>query len=264
MRRLIVTRPAAEAAAWVQAFQALGWEVRDWPLIEFSAPTDRHSLERGRAAWLDHDAVMFVSPQAVSGFFEQGVSGSGAVPSRRPRCWAPGPGTMRALQAAGVQASDIDAPPPQSPQFDSEALWAVVQDQVRPGHRLLVVRGETASVSVPQGTTGSGRDWLVRQCEAAGGGVDWCVAYRRQPPRWTAQRLAEARRALVDGSVWLFSSSEALDNLASLLPGADVSAAEAVVTHPRIAEAARRMGFGRIHSARPVPADVLRALEFRQ
>nr|MBP6778299.1 uroporphyrinogen-III synthase [Piscinibacter sp.] len=52
--------------------------------------------------------------------------------------------------------------------------------------------------------------------------------------------------------VWLFSSSEAIDNLAALAGSqADWSQARAVATHGRIAERARRLGLADVGLARP-------------
>ena len=57
------------------------------------------------------------------------------------------------------------------------------------------------------------------------------------------------------------SADEALAALEGLWPDADWSAATALATHPRIAQAARETGFGRVIESRPGLDDVLRALE---
>jgi len=182
------------------------------------------------------------------------------------RYWAPGPGTARALVAAGAPAERIDAPPADAEQFDSEALWAVVAGQVSPGARILVVRGSSDAGAEPASgadapARGQGRDWLAQQCQQAGARVDWCVAYRRQRPLWSSERCAQACAAASDGSIWLFSSSEAIAHLGALLPGQDWHAACALTTHARIAQAARALGFGAVHQTRPALPDVVRALE---
>jgi uroporphyrinogen-III synthase len=265
--RLIVTRPAAEAAHWVRVLHDHGWPAHALPLIDIGEPASaqaRAALQTWRADWQRADALMFVSGAAVSHFFADGVA-----PPTAPittRFWAPGPGTVRllaqALAALGVPPDHIDAPAEDAAQFDSEHLWPVVAPQVRAGSRILIVRG--LSVDAPPGAAavaGSGRDWLIRQCEAAGARIDGCVAYERRPPvlgEGDAQRMLEATRA---GSVWLFSSSEALAALRALQPQAHWGAAAALATHPRIAQAARETGFGRVIESRPSLDDVLRALE---
>ncbi|MEN9904791.1 MAG: hypothetical protein RLZZ555_1356 [Pseudomonadota bacterium] len=258
MRRAVVTRPEAEARRWVSALERQGWQALALPLIAIGPPADPLALARARARLADHDALMFVSPAAVAQFFAV-QRWTDDYASGRTRCWAPGPGTARALLAAGVPPERIDQPAPDAENFDSEALWRAVQAQLVPGHRLLVVRGQSdAGAASPQG---KGRDWLARQCQALGGSVDWCVAYRRQAPDWSDAERKLARDASRDGSVWLLSSSEAVGHLADLLPGADWSRALALATHPRIAEAAQVMGFGRVLQSRPTLADVLSTLE---
>ncbi|AOF87850.1 uroporphyrinogen-III synthase HemD family protein [Hydrogenophaga sp. RAC07] len=265
--RLIVTRPATEAAQWVQVLHAHGWPAHALPLIDIGEPTSeqaRAALQAWRADWQRADALMFVSGAAVSHFFADGVA-----PPTAPittRFWAPGPGTVRllaqALTTLGVAVDRIDSPPDDAAQFDSEHLWPVVAPQVRAGSRILIVRG--LSVNAPPGAgpvAGNGRDWLIHQCEAAGARIDGCIAYERRPPvlgEGDAQRMLEATKA---GSVWLFSSSEALAALRVLQPQAHWGAATALATHPRIAQAARETGFGHVIESRPSLNDVLRALE---
>ncbi len=269
LQRLIVTRPAAEAAGWVDALLAQGWPAQALPLIRIAEPQDSRTaqaLHHVRAHWPDMDALMFVSGAAVSHFFARDVA---PVPpgGTQTRFWAPGPGTARLLALAlarlGLPADRVDSPPADAAQFDSESLWPVVAPQMRAGRRITVVRGASLDPLDPPSAaaTGNGRDWLIRQCEAAGAQVQACVAYERHPPAWTADERTLARQARAAGSVWLFSSSEALDHLLSADPGGDWSQASALVTHPRIAARARAAGFGQVTECRPALPDVVRALE---
>lgn len=252
MNTVVVTRPAREAAQWVDALRAAGHDAQPFPLIEIADPPDPAALAAVRQQVGSFDALMFVSAQAVDRFW--------AAPGPAPdtgstRCWAPGPGTARALARAGVPPARVDQPSAQAEQFDSEALWAVVAPQLRPGHRLLVVHGVSADGH-------AGRDWLVRRCEAAGGTVTRCVAYRRRAPAACEQADRERCRRWADaGAWWLFSSSEALGHLRGLCPDQDWRHARALVTHPRIAQAAHELGFGRVQETRPALPDVLRTLE---
>ena len=267
--RLIVTRPAAEVDQWVQALSAQGWPAQALPLIEIGEPTSAHAreaLRAWRAAWAQVDALLFVSGAAVSHFFAQGVA---ARPSAafNTRFWAPGPGTARQLEQAigalGIGPERIDSPPADAAQFDSEHLWPVVAPQVVPGSRILIVRGSSSTdAPAPEGAVpGHGRDWLIRQCEARGATVEGCVAYERRPPVLDDGARALVGQATGPGSVWLFSSSEALAALCAVQPSARWTEATALVTHPRIAQAARAAGFGSVIESRPSLPDVLRALE---
>lgn len=260
--RVIVTRPLADARTWVDDLVNAGLDAVALPLIDVTGPPVPQAVAEAWRNIADMDAVMFVSGNAATYFFQQKPVGSpvfvaqGAI---KTRAYAPGPGTATALLHAGVASEWIDAPPPDSSQFDSEALWAVVKHQVKPGFRLLVVRGATAESEGREG--GVGRDWFAQQVRAAGGDVAFVVAYQRGAPHWSAEQSERAHAALADGSVWLLTSSEAVGNLLTLCPGQSLQRARAVATHPRIANAARSAGFGTVLESKPSLAALLSSIE---
>ncbi|WP_372657393.1 uroporphyrinogen-III synthase [Hydrogenophaga sp.] len=265
LQHLVVTRPAAEAGRWVQALCEQGWPAQALPLIEIGVPQDAAtlaSLAHWRQHWHSVDAVFFVSGAAVQHFFA-----AGSLPARGategPRLWAPGPGTAQALVRLGVDAARIDAPPADASQFDSEALWAVVAPQVRPGRQILLVRGVSPGAQVPAepGLGGSGRDWMIQQIQSRGAQLSACVAYERRAPVFSTTDRALLNQATSASSLWLFSSSEALDHLVHAAPELAWDRCAALVTHPRIAAAARAAGFSRVVETRPALADVLSTLE---
>lgn len=130
--RVIVTRPAREAAQWVHGLASHGIAAVALPLIAIgpcTAPEAIHALEAARARSGSYRALMFVSGNAVTYFFgsKQAVALVESSPiAIKTRAWAPGPGTAWALAEAGVPAALIDGPAPDAPQFDSEALWQQV------------------------------------------------------------------------------------------------------------------------------------------
>ncbi len=249
--RVVLTRPAEEAARWARDLQQRGHDPLVLPLIAIGPPPQPQALATAWAQLADCAAAMFVSATAVRGFFE------GRPRPWPPGCraWAPGPGTAAALQQAGVPAAQVDSPAAASEQFDSEALWPVVQDQARHGARVLLVQG--AGESGPA----MGRPWLADRLAARGVHVDAVAAYRRVLPAWSELQVGQARAAAADGSVWLFSSSEAVRNLLQLVPGTGWKAARAVATHERIARAAREAGFGVVCPSRPSVDAVSATLE---
>jgi uroporphyrinogen-III synthase len=246
--RVVVTRPAREARRWVAQLQARGIDAVALPLIDIGPVDDRHPLQEAWRRLGEYAAVMFVSANAVDHFFKEKEalpSVKWCYPAIKTRAWATGPGTSQALLQAGLARTQIDAPAEDARQFDSEALWARVCAQVQPGQRVLMVRGGDATGQ------GAGRDWLADQVAAAGARVDRLIAYRRLPPAFAGDQQAWVRQAASDGSVWLFSSSEAVGHLAALCPAQDWSRARAIATHPRIAETARSVGFGVVCESRP-------------
>jgi uroporphyrinogen-III synthase len=278
--RVLVTRPERDALAWAQQLQRSGIEAEAFPLIEIApltAAANVQALEQARQALASYCACMFVSGHAVEHFFAknpvaaQQVRPQSAInliankfPTQMPpelRFMAPGPGTVAALVAAGISPERIDAPAPDARQFDSETLWQVIGPRDWQGRRVLVVRGQGVDAA-PDSTASSGRDWLARQWAAAGAQVDFLSVYQRRAPTLSAAQGQRAVAASADGSVWLFSSSEAVANLTGLpdLAGVDWSGARAVVTHPRIAETVRALGWGVVVESRPALVDVRAAL----
>lgn len=263
--RVIVTRPERDARHWVAQLQQTGFAAEALPLIDIAPVSDDENRQALRQVWealADYAACLFVSGHAVEHFFR--ANPALQLPPGL-RCMAPGPGTVAALLVAGVPAAQIDAPAPDAGQFDSEALWQVIGRRDWRGRRVLIVRGHSPGA----GGVSSGRDWITRQWQQAGAQVDFVGVYQRQAPQLTQTQLERARAASVDGSVWLFSSSEALANLlgAEGMAGVDWRAARAVATHPRIEKAVYAAGWGVVVASRPALQDiraVLASLESAQ
>ena len=238
---LIVTRPAAQASIWVQELCELGCEARALPLIGIAPATDLESVSRSWRELLSFSVVMFVSANAVSGFY----GGKPAALSWPEGVLAAstGPGTSAALRAAGVGDAQIVEPSATSPQFDSEALWLQLQGRFDNWRErsVLVVRGE------------QGRDWLGDTMRELGARVDYVAVYHRQAPQPDTVGLALLAAALLHPQrhVWLFSSSQAVAHLQQLAPQAAWRQSQAWVTHPRIAQVAREAGFGGVLELRP-------------
>ncbi len=270
--RVFVTRPQAEAVRWVQALLGEQIDAVSLPLIEIRPVVDDHAVHAAWQAIAEFDAVMFVSSAAVTHFFCDSVrQGSHWPGGGAPRAWAPGPGTAAALVAAGVAPGEIDAPDPHSGQFDSESLWRQVGPTVRPGQKVLVVRGAqgdakpaaaVAGVAAPQPPNGGqGRDWLAQKLIAQGAQVRFVAAYRRCAPATAVLRQAALQAHAVAPACWLFTSSQAIENLVAALPDHTWARAQALVTHPRIAAAARAAGFGVVQESRPALADVVASIK---
>ena len=240
--RIIVTRPAAQAADWVARLQARGIDAVALPLIGIAPVEDGSALV---AAWRTLERqrlVVFVSPNAGEQFF-----------SHRPPSLAwpdavlaasPGPGTTRVLVELGVPAGQIVEPAADAAQFDSESLWLRLSTRDWQGADVLIVRGD------------GGRDWLADTLRSHGARVATVAAYGRVAPTFDEHAAALLRAAIErpQSHLWFFSSSEAIDNLATSAPpaaAAEWSRAQAIATHPRIAARARQLGFAQVIESRP-------------
>ena len=264
--RVIVTRPARDAAPWVDAMVATGLDAVALPLIAVEPVADPEPIRQAWSRIASYSGVMFVSGNAVEHFFMQKPALAPvfiAQPAIKniafTKALATGPGTVQALLKAGVEAGFIEAPSAEAGQFDSEALWHVMGASVKAGQRFLIVRGQDGSDL--QASAGVGRDWFASQLQGAGAHVDLVAAYRRCLPPWGDAERSLAVAAATDESVWLFSSSQAIVNLTALLPAQSWERARAVVTHARIAAAARQVGFGVVCESRPTLADTVASIE---
>ncbi len=231
---LLVTRPAEQAAGWVSKLRAQGLRAEALPLIAIGPAPDAHALSEMLAALRPGALVMFVSPNAVQ---QTAAALGGRLPwPEGVRAGATGPGTVAALQAAGVNPGRIVAPSEVALQFDSEALWALLQHEDWQGRQVRVVRGE------------GGREWFAETLRAAGAEVQLVQGYSRCAATLDVHGQALLQQALAwpQDCVWLFSSSEGIDHLMAMAPQADWSASVAWVSHPRIAERARSRGWRQV------------------
>ena len=237
--RLVVTRPAAQAGAWVEQLVARGVDAVAVPLIEIGAPADPAPVAAAWQGLARRAAVVFVSGNAVARFFAARPAGA-AWPEGIVAA-VPGPGTADGLRAEGVPDAAIVAPAADAAQLDSQSLWRELAHRDWRGKRVLVVRGD------------GGRDWLIERFTEAGAIVDTVAAYRRLPPRLSAEARRELDAALAAPAqhVWLFSSAEAIGHLVALDGVAIAPGARAIVTHPRIAMRARHAGFTEVHEVQP-------------
>ena len=280
-RRVIVTRPEHDAGLWVSRLQQHGFKALSLPLIGIagvSSVVDISALQLAQNSLNGYTACMFVSSNAVDYFFRPFLDRKQALAQSKHaqaapntvaidilsklRFLAPGPGTAAALLAAGVPASQIDTPPPDAAQFDSEALWQVVGQRDWRGARVLIVRGKVDAADASKDSTGTGREWLIEKLRACGSTVNVVSSYQRCAPELSSEQIDIAKAAGRDGSVWLFSSSEAVANLTSQPRLKDVNwqAAIAIATHPRIQAAAQAAGWGVVQSSRPAIEDIVAAL----
>ncbi len=242
---LLVTRPQPQADAWVSALRAHGVPAHALPLLQIE-PAAEPAARDAAGALERYGLLVFVSPNAVQSFVA--LRPPGAAWPAATFAGSTGAGTTQALREAGVPAAQIVEPPREAVQFDSEALWQRLREREWAQAHVLIVRGD------------GGREWLGEQLRGVGARVDLVRAYRRVAPQWSAEQQALAARALAaPHSVWLLSSSHALQHLRDLLQHATWHEAIAWATHERIAEAARAFGFGHVRGVTPTPQAVASA-----
>jgi len=238
--RIVITRPARQSAGLAQQIAALGGKPVMFPAIVILPPADRSALDRAQRDLAQYDYAVFVSANAV----EYGVGDPASWPEHLVAL-APGPGTTTALAAVGIGKVRMPATT-----MDSEGLLALPELADVKGKRIVIYRG------------GGGRDLLGDSLAGRGAQIDYVDCYRRAKPHGDFGTVAAAWRAGEIDALTL-TSTEGLDNLWELfdqLSRPSIAATPTFVPHPRIAERARVLGFGRVLVTAPTDAGLLASL----
>jgi len=209
-RRILVTRPRAQAGRLARLIEDAGGQALLFPAIEIEDVAPPAALSRLQ----DFDLAIFVSPTAVA----KAMPHVGGWPASL-RVAAVGAGTRRELEKRGL--ANVIAP---TSGADSEALLATPQLGEVAGKRIVILRGD------------GGRALLGDTFVQRGAKVEYVTCYRRLLPKppphsWKAGEL-DAVTA---------SSSQGLDNLFAVLDQDMLRATPLIVPHERIAERARSL-----------------------
>jgi uroporphyrinogen-III synthase len=234
-RRILVTRPAAQAEGLARRIREAGGEPVCVPAIEIRDIEDLASAHAVADALEAFGLAIFVSGNAVR-------RGLAILRARRgARSWPAGlrvatvgQGSREALLAEGF--AEVLAPEGRS---DSEALLALpalAPARVR-GVRVAIFRGD------------GGRALLGEALERRGARVSYAACYRRVRPEGGALRAAW--RAGLDAVT--VTSAEGLANLLDMLGGeaARLAALPVFVPHARVAAEAARRGLANARVAGP-------------
>jgi uroporphyrinogen III methyltransferase/synthase len=202
-RRVIVTRPRAQAARLAALLEGYGAEVVAVPTIRIEPPEDPGPLERAVGALARFHWIVFTSANGVAAFGRRlAAAGLDARAVGSARLAAIGPETAAALRPLGLAADLVP------PEFRAEGLAAALGPRVGPATEVLLVRAAEA------------RDLLPRELGALGARVTVAPAYRTVAAKEGAGRvvaLCEARR--VDAVT--FTSSSTVRGFLGLLPRDD-------------------------------------------
>ena len=215
--KVLVTRPAGQAATTINAILANGGIAQAFPLIEIQ-PSTRCPVNLAQIS--EYDLVIFVSRNAVECAWpllaKAGLPDSATVA-------AVGQATAEVLAQHGYPASLVPAN-----RFDSEGLLAMPELEAMAGKRVLIVRGQ------------SGREKLAESLRSRGAHVDYAEVYQRL--------LTKQALTFEDGDidVILITSSEALLHLYQMAIDTAkpwLLEKQLLVLHERIAMRARELGF---------------------
>jgi len=233
-RRIVVTRPAGQAAHLATALSDAGALPVLFPVLEIRPLEDVAPLLAAAARLDACDLAVFVSPNAI----EQALS---VILPRRP--WPAGlcvstigKGSERELERHGVR--NVVSP---ALRFDSEALLELPELQHVAGKQVMIFRGD------------GGRELLGDTLQARGAQVEYVTCYRRGKP---ALDPAPLLRLWEEGRLdaVTLTSSEGLRNFHEMLGHlgqAWLRKTPCFVPHARIAEQARHFGIANVITTGP-------------
>lgn len=197
-KRVVVTRPAAQAAALAEPLQDLGATPVFFPTIaiqpmEESGPLDEAIGRMGAGAY---DWVIFTSVNGVAAFWERlEALDRDVMIFDGVRVAAIGPATGDALAAQGVEADYIPD------EFVAEAIGEGLGDVA--GKAILLPRAAIA------------RKTLAKMLAEQGAAVDEVATYRTLP----AEPGVDALEALQSADIFTFTSSSTVRNFVELVGG---------------------------------------------
>jgi uroporphyrinogen III methyltransferase/synthase len=234
-RCVLVTRPAAQAAALAEPLAELGAEVIAAPAIEI-APADAAPLESALRRAGDFDWLAVTSPNGVAAVFERlGAMGLDARALGGVRVAAVGPGTAAALRRRGIAADLV--PDAFTTAALGEALCAL------PGERrraILLARADVAGAD------------LAERLAAAGWRVEQVAAYRTVRPAALPPAALDALRRR--GAGWVaFTAASAVENFLALSAeaGVELWGVKLAALGPATARALAARGFSAAVTAEP-------------
>lgn len=235
MKRILITRPRAQADAFAGRLRAAGFEPVFFPVIEIQPVENNLALERALSKLGCYDWIVFTSVNAVEVVFDRFADylGTEALDGAATRFAAIGPKTAAALQARAIRPDFVPE------EFVAEAILPGLGD-LR-GKWVLLPRAEIARKALPEAI-----------CEA--GGIPHEIAvYRTLPAQPDPDGLA-ALRSGVD--VVTLTSPSTVENFLAIarqhgldplaLPGNPLFACIGPITE----QAAREHGLVKLATAR--------------
>jgi uroporphyrinogen III methyltransferase/synthase len=187
-KRIVVTRPQAQASALIARLRELGAEPLACPAITIVPPADYTALDRTIASLDQYDWLIVTSANGVRALLgRMAALGADVAPLRRLRVGAIGPATAQALAEHGLAASFIPTA------YVAEAILDQIGDVAE--QRILLPRADIA------------REALAAGLRQRGALVDEIAAYRTVPGAGVAELAAELQAGAIDAVTFTSSST---------------------------------------------------------
>ena len=153
-KRILVTRPRAQAPELVDRLAALGAEAIEAPAIRIVPPDDTRPLDDARAAAPSFDWIVFTSANGVDAFLERRIARDSRTPDLAGvRICAIGPATAARIARYGLT---IDLAP--SDHRGEGVGRALTAGRDLHGSRILLPRADIARPLLPEALRAAGAD----------------------------------------------------------------------------------------------------------
>ena len=197
-KRILITRPRAQAEAFVQLLQRQGAETICIPTIGIAPPDDLQPLDEAVRQVADFDSLILTSVNGVDAFFERLAANRLDIRSLAGvQLIVVGPKTAEAIEKRGLRPDLIPA------RYQAEGLVEELLAQGVKGKRFLYPRAKVV------------RPVLIEALQEAGAEVVAPVAYQNVRPTGKEEMI---RHLLSEGELdaITFSSSSTFDNLVAM------------------------------------------------
>ncbi len=193
-RRILITRPAEQAAELADAVEAAGAIALRMPLLEI-VPREAHEIAAEVGKMRAADVVIYVSPNAVRHGFDWHPKGAVTA--------AVGPATRAELNLRGIAHVTCAGTG-----FDSESLLAHKTLTDVSGKTIRIIRGQ------------DGRELLGNTLRERGARVDYLATYLRRARRVPDSEITQFENRLQHGEISCITvmSDATLDSLLAVLP----------------------------------------------
>ncbi len=225
--KVLITRPAHQAAATCDLIEQHGGIAHQFPVLEISATQNLKEVNTVISHLDDFDIAIFISPNAVT--YACKLIDHPPKAFHSIKLAAVGKGTQNALLQCGLTTDILPAD-----EYHSEALLAMPALHAVTGKKIIIFRGER------------GRTLIADTLRQRGALVKYAEVYRRKQPQGNTHCLLNLKIDMI-----VVTSNESLHNIFNMTIETDkkwLLNMPLVVFSHRTAKLAQSLGF--IHPAR--------------
>ncbi len=236
-KRIVITRPRAQAGDLAAKLEKLGARVIEFPTIEIQPAADYGPLDGALARIGSYDWLIFTSANGVRFFLERLALAALNIDAVRARICAIGPATRTEAENAGLRVELMPA------EYVAESLVRAFEGHGLEGKRVLLPRAAVA------------RDVVPAELRRRGAEVDVVEAYRTGIP---AGAPAQARRIFASDPRpdWIaFTSSSTVTNFVRIAGAAALEGVRVATIGPVTSATAREHGIAVTVEARTFTTD---------